>query len=124
MNYPIKINGTDVSSIFSITSLKTTRLKILGDNGGYMLDGTTVEDVLAFKSQTTISFVPLTEQAQTAFFRNLYSKKYAQFEFFDVYQGTVRNIECIYSEPTAAFLLTGVDGNDYWNAGSLTLTER
>lgn len=61
MSDSIKINGYDFTDCFKKKGVSAYYTKITGSNGGTMLDGTEVEDVLSFKLNYQRGFLPLKE---------------------------------------------------------------
>ena len=61
MQFNLKINGTDFSRAFNSIGYGVSYLKIEGDNGGTTLDGTLVEDVLAWKAVVNLPCIDLDE---------------------------------------------------------------
>ena len=57
---PVSINGTDISSYIAFRGIKWSRRYVNGRNGGITLAGYTQLDVLAQKSDLSITCVPLT----------------------------------------------------------------
>lgn len=124
MNKEIKINDIDCSTIFTRYGYSVSYTKVLGDAGGTMLDGSVTEDVIAVRPVISLTFMPCTEDALSAFVAELYKHEYAQVYYYDLRTGEYTTIEAIYSEISATHRLTGTDGNDYWFAGTITFEGR
>ena len=124
MKKEISINGVDCSSLFMRYGYTTDYKKIHGANGGTMLDGSTTEDVIAVKAVISLSFMPQTEEALSAFLSSLYGSDYATVRYFDIKEGDYRTIEAIYSEMNVKHLMTNIYDNEMWQPGTMTLTER
>ena len=124
MKKEISINGVDCSSLFMRYGYSTDYKKIHGANGGTMLDGSTTEDVIAVKAIITLSFMPQTEEALSAFLSSLYESDYATVRYFDLKESGYRTIEAIYSEMNVKHLMTNIHDNEMWQPGTMTLTER
>ena len=124
MEKEISINGVDCSSLFMRYGYSTNYKKIRGANGGTMLDGSTTEDVIAVKAVISLSFMPQTEEALSAFLSSLYGSDYASVYYYDPKEGTYRTIEAIYSEMNVKHLMTNINDDEMWQPGTMTLTER
>ena len=124
MKKEISINGVDCSSLFMRYGYSTDYKKIHGANGGTMLDGSTTEDVIAVKAVISLSFMPQTEEALSAFLSSLYESPYATVRYFDLKAGDYREIETIYSEMNVKHLMTNINDAEMWQPGTMTLTER
>lgn len=124
MKKNISINDVDCSTIFTKYGYSVSYIKIRGDAGGTMLDGSTTEDVIAIKAVVTLSFMPQTEEELNAFLNLLYKSDYAKVNYFDPKAKDYRTIEAIYSEITSKHILTNVNNDEMWAIEQLTLTER
>lgn len=124
MRKNISINDVDCSTIFTRYGYSVSYIKIRGDAGGTMLDGSTTEDVIAIKAVVTLSFMPQTEEELNAFLNLLYKSDYAKVNYFDPKAKDYRTVEAIYSEITSKHILTNVNNDEMWAIEQLTLTER
>ncbi len=57
---PVRINGTDISSLIAFRGIKWSYRYVNGRNGGVTLAGVTQLDVLATKSDLNITCIPMT----------------------------------------------------------------
>ena len=124
MKKSISINDVDCSTLFTRYGYSVSYIKIHGDAGGTMLDGSTTEDVIAIKAVVTYSFMPQTEEELNAFLNLLYKSDYAKVNYFDPFAKDYRTIETIYSEITSKHVMTNVNEDELWTTEQLTLTER
>lgn len=124
MKKSISINDVECSTLFTRYGYSVSYIKIYGDAGGTMLDGSTTEDVIAIKAVVTYSFMPQTEEELNAFLNLLYKSDYAKINYFDPKAKDYRTIEAIYSEITSKYVMTNVNDDELWTTEQLTLTER
>lgn len=124
MKKSISINDVDCSTLITRYGYSVSYIKIRGDAGGTMLDGSTTEDVIAIKAVVTYSFMPQTEEELNAFLNLLYKSDYAKVNYFDPFAKDYRTIEAIYSEITSKHVMTNVNEDELWTTEQLTLTER
>lgn len=124
MNKDIKVNGIDCSSIFTRWGYSVTYNKITGDAGGDMLDGSTIEDIIAIRPVVKLTFMPLSEDTLAEFISSLYKSDYAEVYYYDIRERAYKTIEAIYSEIQATHGLTSPGGVDYWFAKSITFEGR
>lgn len=120
----IKINGVDCTALFAPYGYTVSYKKIFGNNGGVMLDGSTVEDVLAIKAVITFPCLPWTESNFNTLLSSIYGSAYASIYYFDPRTNAYRTIDCIYSEISGTHRITNINGQEIWTSGALEFTER
>lgn len=123
MKKDIIINGIDRTGITAGHGYSVKYVKVHGNNGGTMLAGNTVEDVLTKKARITMPLYPTTLEEAEDMIADIYGNDYATVQFYDLKSKAYKTSECIYEEIEAKPLLLSVDGNDYWYCGELIFTE-
>lgn len=124
MKKTIKINGTDRTDITAGLGYSVSYVKVHGNNGGTMIDGSETEDVLAVKAVVSVPLLPTTIEEAEEIIADVYSDTYAEVYFYDLLTGNYKTSSCIYEDISAVPLLSSIDGNDYWYCGTLNFTER
>lgn len=118
----IKMNNVTVTSYFVPRGMKVTYQKVLGENGGTMLNGDLVEDVLAWKAKVSIPCMPLTE-AQMADFLTKATADHPTLYYFDPRTNGYRTIHYMADVSEATFRGAGGTGTEYWTGYVLTAEE-
>lgn len=126
MRKNIWINGTDRTEITTEYGYSVLYVKRTGGNGGTVLSGKIIEDVLANKAKITVPLLPLREEQYRELLRDIYSGTYAEVMFFDPKADGdgYRIAEFIYDEISAQHIMESIDGNDYWIVPPLVFEER
>lgn len=119
----IKINGKDCTDLFTPVGYGVQYKKIMGNNSGYMLDGSYTEDVLARKAVVVLSCMPLQEADLSALLSNIYQDDYVTVYFFDPQKQAYRTMEAVAGETEAKFRGAGGTGLLFWTGMIVTLTE-
>lgn len=117
----IRIDDTDVTSEVA-APYSVAYKKITGQNGGYMQDGSMVQDIRAVKVVLRIRPQPLTGSAAGRWAGYLESETVKVY-YYDPQHG-YKTIYCIPSESAIQYNGTNDIGNDIWTISELTLTER
>lgn len=124
MKKDIIINGIDRTGITAGHGYSVTYIKVHGGNGGTMLTGKEVEDVLAKKARISMPLFPTSLEDAEDLIADIYANDYATVYFYDLKSNAYKTSECIYEEIEAKPLLQSIDGHDYWYCGRLMFTER
>ena len=118
----VKMNGVDVTSYFTPRGMKVAYAKVLGSNGGTMLNGDLIEDVLAWKAKVTLDCMPLTEAQMTDFLTKA-TATHPTLYYFDPRKNAYRTIHYMANVAEAAYKGAGGTGTDYWTGYVLTAEE-
>ena len=119
----ITINRVDFSAFFCDVGYEVNYVRVQGNNGGLMQDGSTILDTIKHKAIVTLPVYPLTEsQLQTLL--NALSDDYVTLVYFDPKSGAYKTISAITDEPRWLYRGMGADGNSYWTNDTVTLTEQ
>ena len=119
----IKINGKDCTDLFTPVGYSVQYKKIMGNNSGYMLDGSYTEDVLAWKTVINLPCMPLKEMSLGSIISSIYSKQYADVYFFDPYRNEYRDIVAIVEGINSRYRGISITGDGYWSGISIVLVE-
>lgn len=120
----IKINGIDVSEMFTEYGYHVEENKVTGPNGGIMINGDEVEDILQIKDNIYLPLMPLTEQQTTTLMALLRESQYVTITYYSPTWGTVRTTECIREIMTVKHLMQSPSGNEYFYGEAVLLKER
>ena len=118
----VKMNNVDVTSYFTPKGMKVTYKKVLGSNGGTMLNGDLIEDILAWKAKVTLPCMPLTEAQMTDFLSKAMAG-HPTLYYFDPRRNAYRTIHYMASVAEAAYRGAGGTGTEYWTGYVLTAEE-
>ena len=118
----VKMNNVDVTSYFTPRGMKVTYAKVLGENGGTMLNGDLLEDVLAWKAKVTLDCMPLTEVQMTDFLSKAMADHPILY-YFDPRKNAYRTIHYMADVAEATFKGAGGTGTEYWTGYVLTAEE-
>ena len=118
----VKMNNVDVTSYFVPRGMKVTYVKVLGENGGTMLNGDLLEDVLAWKAKVTIPCMPLTETQQADFLTKA-TADHPTLYYFDPRRNAYRTIHYMADVAEATYKGKGGTNVDYWTGYVLTAEE-
>lgn len=119
----IKINGKDFTNYFVPFDWKLRYQPVLGNNAGFMLDGSYTEDEIEQKAVITLTCMPLDENQAAALLKELLSTVYPVVEYYDVKTGGYRSVQMRRKIPDLSYWGDLV-GGDYWGGAQITLTER
>ena len=119
----VRINGIDFSSLFTNTGYTVRYKKILGNNSGYMLDGSYVEDLLARKTVVTMNALPLNEDDLQKLYQILHEEQTVRLYFFDPKTKGYKTIDTLVEETPVKYRGLGGAGVVYWSGITLTFTE-
>lgn len=126
MGKTIMVNGVDFTPYITPWGYTVGYCKIQGGNQGTMLDGSFIDDVLAYKISLSVTCMPLTDDQYSTVTSTLYDRdrEYATVKFYDPDEHGYRTAECTFSTANQVERGTGSDGKVYWTGLSLTFEER
>lgn len=119
----ISINGTSYTDVFTPTGYVVSYQKRHGSNGGTMLDGSQIEDVLAVKAVVTCTCMP-TNEAQLQQLLTVLANTYVTVYYFDPRAGEYRTMTAIPSDPSQKYRGQGSNALEYWTGTVVTFTEK
>ena len=123
MQFNLKINGTDFSPAFNSIGYGVSYLKIEGDNGGTTLDGTLVEDVLAWKAVVNLPCIDLEEDMLSSLLTACMADSLS-VEYYDLKTKKIRSIDASITMGEATFLLQDCDGVRVYTVFAISLREK
>lgn len=119
----VKMNNSTVTSYFVPKGMKVSYKKVLGENGGTMLSGDRVEDVLAWKAVVTLPCMPLTETQQADFLTKAQSDDPTLY-YFDPKAKAYRTIHYMATIKETVYRGAGGTGTEYWTGLVLIAEEK
>ena len=120
----IIINGVDCTQLFRKKNIPTETQDISGGNGGTMLTGKIVTDVIARHNTVSRAFRPLPLSDVSSFVSLLTSERYATVMLLDETTATETTKEYVYTVPTRTYLFTDRYGTAWYRLSDLILAER
>lgn len=123
MTKSIAINSVSFTDLFTPTGYIVSYQKRRGNNGGMMLDGSQVDDVLAVKAVVTCTCMP-TDEKHLQQLLVVLANTYVTVSYYDPRTGNYRTMTAIPSEPSQKFRGTGANALEYWTGTVVTLTEK
>lgn len=122
MRKTIKINNTDYTDAFTPTGLVVSYKKIRGNNSGYMLDGSYVDDVKAVKAVISATCMPTDERILSELLVEI-SATYVDLYYYDPRLMGYRTIKAMPSETEQAHRGRTCDNLERWTGTAITFTE-
>lgn len=123
----LKFNETDVTSYSKVSGYVVGEKKILGPNGGVMMDGSTVEHVVATKDTLDVPIEALSETDTYAIMNMLRNSSYAPYVriyYYSTNYGAYRTSTFMRSEVANTHWFQGTDGVDYYTEKVLSFVEK
>lgn len=121
----IKINGTDYTAYFTPVGYEVGHEMREGKNGGMMQDGSWTDDILARKSVLRLPLMPLSTTQVETLLRDIYGVSYPTVYFYDPYARAYRTASFrLPKSGSQRYLGEGTNSTEYWNGGTIQLTER
>lgn len=124
MSKTIKLNGVDFTKMFTSVGYYVTYRSVQGNNGGVMLDGSTMEDELAVKSDVHLPVMPLNEADVGELLSVLYQEPYVTMYYYDPRFKSYRETRFRRNSAEQKYRGFGTDGKEYWTGPELTLLEK
>lgn len=118
----IKINNKDYTDAFTPTGLVISYKKIRGNNSGYMLDGSYVDDVKAVKTVINATCMPTDERILSELLVEI-SATYVDLYYYDPRLMGYRNIKAMPSEPQQTYRGQTCDNLERWTGTVIQFTE-
>ena len=119
----VKMNNVDVTSYFTPRGMSVTYVKVLGENGGTVLTGERVEDVLAWKAVVTLTCMPLTPTQQADFLTKAQVADPTLY-YFDPKANDYRTIHYMAEISETVHRGNGGTGTEYWTGLVLKAEEK
>ena len=119
----IKINGFDATQRFTPYGYSVSYEKITGNNSGFMLDGSYVEDVRRWRENVGIPSMPLSEEDLFDLLNRLIPNTYIRLYYFSPLNKAYREEYFVYDGFTETFRGMGADGKSYWTGPALVFKE-
>lgn len=122
MRLPLIIDGVDFTSVVSKYGYKPYVITRQGKNGGTMLNGDVVVDILAYKTGVSIRLNPMTG-ADAAAIMAAVSNPYVEATVWDVRTNSEKTATFItkISQPNLAILRSS---EKWWSGITITLEEK
>lgn len=126
MGKNVMVNGLDITPLITPWGYTVSYRKIQGGNQGTMLDGSYLDDALAYKITISATCMPLTTEDYDRLIVTLYdiNTEYASVRFFDPKMGGYRTADCTFSTTSQTERGMGADGRIRWSGLVLTFEER
>lgn len=126
MGKSVMVNGLNITPLITPWGYTVSYRKIQGGNQGTMLDGSFLDDPLAYKATIFVTCMPLAEEDYSGLMNTLYdaSMGYANVQFFDPRINDYRSAECTFTASSQKERGKGADGKIRWTGLSLTFEER
>lgn len=124
MSKTIRLNGVDVTKMFTSVGYYVTYRSVQGNNGGVMLDGSTTEDELAVKSDVHLPVMPLNEDDVGTLLSLIYQEPYVTMYYYDPRFKSYRETLFRRNSAEQKYRGFGTDGKEYWTGPELTLLEK
>lgn len=119
----IHINGKDFTSFFGDTGYIVRYVRVQGNNGGMMQDGTTLLDTLKYNAAVDLPTFALNEEQLAELLAEIVTDYITLYFYSPAIKGYT-TVSAIPSEPTVRYRGHGADGNAYWTGEVITLTEQ
>lgn len=119
----VKLNNVDVTNYFTPRGMTVAYTKVLGENGGTMLTGERIEDILAWKAVVTLTCMPLTPAQQADFLAKVTVDDPTLY-YFDPRTNAYRTIHYMASISETTHKGNGGTGTEYWTGLVLTAEEK
>lgn len=123
MSKRIVIDGKDLTSKLTHVGYSVSHKKIRGQNAGYMLDGSYIDDVIAVKCNITCYCMPMSE-TELSEVLTLLSKEYLTVEFFDPMKNEYRFAQMMPEDVKQKYVGEGPNGISYWTGTVISLKEQ
>lgn len=122
----VMVNGVDFTPFVTPYGYTIGWRKIQGGNQGTMLDGSFIDDVLAYKITVIVIFMPLSQEDYTKVISTLLdrNREYATVQFYDPDEHGFRTAECTFTTTNQVERGTGSDGKIYWTGLAIQFEER
>lgn len=124
MSKIIKINGVDITEMFTKVGYVVGYKSIKGNNAGTMLDGSYQDDELAIKAVVKIPVMPLNSEQVSQLIALVHQDVYVTLYYYDPKFKGYKTITAMREVSEQKYRGFGSDGKEYWTGGSLTLTEK
>lgn len=124
MSKTIKMNGVDLTKMFTRYGYSVDYKPVYGNAGGLMKDGTYEDDELKINAVVTLPVFPLNEDDLSTLLNALYISKYVALYYYDPKEKGYR--EAVFRRGGTKWNYKGqsVDTNEYWTGQALSLEEK
>ena len=119
----IGINGVDFTSFFADTGYTVQYVRVQGQNGGLMQDGTTLLDTLKWNAIVRVPTFVLNEIQISSLLTEIVDD-YVSLYYFDPRTHAYRTISAIPSESKIIYKGHGADEDAYWAGEAIAFTEQ
>ena len=122
MSDHIRINGYDFTDCFKKKNKSAYYTKITGPNSGTMIDGTEVEDIIAFKLNYQRGFLPMQEARLVELLKQLKSRTII-VSLTDPLSLQERSFSAKVSDVVPVYKFTDKNGNRWFSLSDFSIKE-
>jgi hypothetical protein len=119
----IKINDVSVTDLTPPVGYTVKRRSVTGGNTVTMQNGQSYRDIIAWKSDVEVPFMPLTDAQLKTLMTNIKSDLTCALYFFDPDLGKYRTMTAYPTIDKRKFRGKGVNNSYYWTGVTLTFEE-